>query len=56
MHIAVVDIGGNLKYYTRMDDSILLSQDISIKKARTSASFPGASDPFFSISNALFGQ
>ena len=46
MHIAVVDIGGNLKYYTRMDDSILLSQDISIKKARTSASFPGATKAF----------
>ena len=42
MHIAVVDNGGNLKYYTRMDDSIFLSQDIAIKKATTSASGPFA--------------
>ena len=36
MNIAVVDAGGNLKAFTRMDGAFLGSIDISIGKARTS--------------------
>ena len=35
MNIAVVDAGGNLKAFTRMDGAFLGSIDISIGKART---------------------
>ena len=37
MHIAIIDNHGNLKAYHRMDDAQLLSQDVSLAKARTSA-------------------
>ena len=40
MHIAVMDNSGRLKAYFRMDDSIMLSQDIAIGKARSSALIP----------------
>ena len=40
MHIAVMDNSGRLKAYFRMDDSIMLSQDIGIGKARSSALVP----------------
>lgn len=39
MNIAVVDAGGNLKAFTRMDRAWLGSIDISIKKARTARYF-----------------
>ena len=39
MNIAVVDAGGNLKAFARMDDAWLGSIDISIKKARTARYF-----------------
>ena len=39
MNIAVVDSGGNLKAFARMDDAWLGSIDISIKKARTARYF-----------------
>lgn len=39
MNIAVVDSGGNLKAFTRMDDAWLGSIDIAIKKARTARFF-----------------
>lgn len=39
MNIAVVDAGGNLKAFTRMDGAWLGSIDISIKKARTARYF-----------------
>jgi hypothetical protein len=39
MNIAVVDAGGNLKAFLRMDDAWLGSIDISIKKARTARFF-----------------
>ena len=42
MHIAVLDSGANLKAYARMDNSMLLSHDIAMAKARTSASFPNS--------------
>jgi uncharacterized protein GlcG (DUF336 family) len=39
MNIAVVDAGGNLKAFSRMDGAWLGSIDISIKKARTARYF-----------------
>jgi uncharacterized protein GlcG (DUF336 family) len=39
MNIAVVDVGGNLKAFARMDGAWLGSIDISIKKARTARYF-----------------
>jgi uncharacterized protein GlcG (DUF336 family) len=39
MNIAVVDAGGNLKAFCRMDGAWLGSIDISIKKARTARFF-----------------
>jgi uncharacterized protein GlcG (DUF336 family) len=39
MNIAVVDAGGNLKAFRRMDNAWLGSIDISIKKARTARFF-----------------
>lgn len=39
MDIAVVDAGGNLKAFARMDGAWLGSIDIAIKKARTARSF-----------------
>ena len=40
MHIAILDNHGNLKAYHRMDDAQLLSHDVAMAKARTSASSP----------------
>jgi uncharacterized protein GlcG (DUF336 family) len=39
MDIAVVDAGGNLKAFARMDGAFLGSIDISVKKARTARLF-----------------
>jgi uncharacterized protein GlcG (DUF336 family) len=39
MDIALVDVGGNLKAFARMDGAWLGSIDISIKKARTARFF-----------------
>ena len=39
MDIAIVDAGGNLKAFLRMDDAWLGSIDISIKKAKTARYF-----------------
>jgi uncharacterized protein GlcG (DUF336 family) len=39
MNVAVVDGGGNLKAFTRMDGAWLGSIDIAIRKARTSRQF-----------------
>lgn len=39
MDIAVVDAGGNLKFFIRMDGAWLGSIDIAIKKARTARFF-----------------
>ncbi|MFN0039959.1 MAG: GlcG/HbpS family heme-binding protein [Burkholderiales bacterium] len=40
MNIAILDTGGNLKYFLRMDDAFMGSIQISQLKAQTSASFP----------------
>ena len=42
--IAVVDAGVHLKAFTRMDDAVLGSIDVALKKARTSALFQTNSD------------
>jgi uncharacterized protein GlcG (DUF336 family) len=39
MDIAVVDAGGNLKAFVRMDDAFIGSIDISIRKAKTARYF-----------------
>ncbi len=39
MNIAIIDAGGNLKAFARMDGAWLGSIDISIKKARTARYF-----------------
>jgi uncharacterized protein GlcG (DUF336 family) len=39
MNVAVVDVGGNLKAFARMDGAWLGSIDISIRKARTARYF-----------------
>ncbi|MEA5453843.1 heme-binding protein [Sinomonas sp. JGH33] len=39
MNVAIVDAGGNLKAFRRMDGAWLGSIDISIRKARTSRQF-----------------
>lgn len=53
MHIAIMNNTGDLVAYMRMDDSIYLSKEISIAKARTSASFPGPSEAFAGLA---FGE
>lgn len=40
MNIAILDSGGNLKHFSRMDDSFLKSIDIALLKAGSSAGFP----------------
>ena len=45
MNIAVVDAGGNLKAFTRMDGAFLGSIDISIGKARTARLFNMPTSP-----------
>jgi glc operon protein GlcG len=40
MNIAILDSGGNLKAFVRMDDAFLKSIDIAMIKAQTSAGFP----------------
>ena len=39
MNITILDAGGNLKAFVRMDDAFLGSADISMKKAKTSRLF-----------------
>ena len=46
MHIAIIDNHGNLKAYHRMDDAQLLSHDVAMSKARTSASIPQSTKQF----------
>jgi uncharacterized protein GlcG (DUF336 family) len=55
MIIAIIDNGGNLKHYTRMDDSIGISVKLSQMKAGTSASLPVSTRKFREIAknNAL---
>ena len=50
MNIAVVDAGGNLKAFARMDGAFLGSVDISIKKAKTARLFNMSSAELGAIS------
>src|SRR5262245_20114293 len=40
MNIAILDSGGNMKYFLRQDDAFLKSIEIAQLKAGTSAGFP----------------
>ncbi|MCZ8235361.1 MAG: GlcG/HbpS family heme-binding protein [Inhella sp.] len=55
MSIAVVDAGGQLKYFSRADDTIGISIGLAQAKARTSASVPVSTRKFREIArgNAL---
>lgn len=50
MCIAVLDSGGNLKSFTRMDDAWVGSIDIAIKKAKTACYFAMPSDEIGKLS------
>jgi uncharacterized protein GlcG (DUF336 family) len=59
MDIAVVDAGGNLKSFVRMDGAWLGSIDISIRKARTARWFDmntGAIGKYSQPGGPLFGM
>lgn len=63
VNIAVLDAGGNLKAFTRMDGAVLGSIDVALRKAKTSVLFrcnsedvweyckPGAPAPGLELSN-----
>ena len=55
MVIAIVDDGGNLKHYTRMDDSFLISIKVAEMKANTSAGLPVSTKKFGEISKMIPG-
>jgi glc operon protein GlcG len=50
--IAIVDDGGNLKYFSRMDDAFLISVKIAQLKANTSAAVPFSSRKFGEVAKA----
>ena len=50
--IAIVDDGGNLKSFSRMDESFLLSVKIAQLKAHTSAAVPFSSRKFGEVAKA----
>jgi uncharacterized protein GlcG (DUF336 family) len=50
--IAIVDSGGVLKQFSRMDDSFMISVEISQMKAHTSAGVPVSSRKFGEIAKA----
>jgi uncharacterized protein GlcG (DUF336 family) len=47
MNIAILDAGGHLKAFLRMDDALLGSIDLSLGKARTSVLFGANSEALF---------
>lgn len=58
MNIAILDDGGNLKAFVRMDGAFLGSADIAMKKAKTARLFDGPSDGIGDLSQPggpLFG-
>jgi glc operon protein GlcG len=52
MVIAIVDTSGNLKHYTRMDDSMGISVGLAQSKAATSASLPVSTRRFREIARS----
>lgn len=58
MNVAIVDNGGNLKGFIRMEDAWLGSIDIAIKKAKTACYFDMDTDSIGSLSQpggSLYG-
>jgi glc operon protein GlcG len=55
MNIAIVDDGGNLKFFERQDDSFLVSIRVAQLKAGTSASLPLPSRKLADIAKAVPG-
>ncbi len=53
--VAIVDDGGQLKHFSRMDDSFLISVEISQMKANTAAGIPFSSRKFGEIAQAVKG-
>jgi uncharacterized protein GlcG (DUF336 family) len=53
MNIAIVDAGGNLKAFARMNGAFLASVDISIKKAKTAR---GLNMPTSQLHDASIGK
>ena len=53
MIIAVHDTAGNPKYFSRMDDSILISVNVARLKADTSASLPVSTRQFRDLSKGI---
>ena len=51
LNIAIMDSGGNLVYFERMDRAFLKSIDIAILKAETSAGFPFSTKVIEDIAN-----
>jgi glc operon protein GlcG len=51
LNIAIMDAGGNLVYFERMDKAFLKSIDIAILKAETSAGFPFSTKVLEEIAN-----
>lgn len=50
--VAIVDAGGVLKQFSRMDDSFMISVEVSQMKAHTSAGVPVSSRKFGEIAKA----
>ena len=55
MNIAILDTGGNLKYFLRQDDAFLGSVEIAQLKANTSAKFPLSTKQFGEIAQKIPG-
>ena len=53
--VAIVDDGGNLKHFSRMDDSFLISIKVSQMKANTSAGVPFSTRKFGEVTQAIKG-
>lgn len=53
--VAIVDDGGQLKHFSRMDDSFLISVEISQMKANTAAGIPLSSRKFGEIAQQVKG-
>lgn len=56
MNIAIVDDGGNLNAFERMDGAILLSGKIAVLKANTAASIPVSTRQYGEISKQVHGM
>ena len=55
MNITIVDAGGNLKAFYRMDGAFLGSVDVSMKKARTARMFNMSTSQLGAAGQELFG-